>query len=128
MELDVPRGRVARIDLLEGHLEDRLRCMSHVGLQVGPARLFAGRERRVLVPVGARDEEGAGPQGQICVDRFVVRLEVVLGVRRRKAQGPLRLRIEEIGAPASARRVRGIGDGYAPEVGRRPGSGPVRPP
>jgi len=95
VELDVPRERVVRVDVLECHLEDRLRCMSHVGRQVGTARLFAGRERRVLVPVGPRDEEGAGPQGQICFDRFVGRLEVVLGVRRREAQGPLRMRIED---------------------------------
>ena len=121
VELDVPRERVARIDLLECHLEDRLRGMSHVGLQVGTARLFAGRERRVLVSVGPGDEEGAGAQGQICFDRFVGRLEVVLGVRRREAQGPLRLRIEEIGTPAPARRVRGIGDGYARGMGRRGG-------
>ena len=41
-------------------------------------------------------------------DRFVLRLGVVEEVRRREAQGPLRLRIEDIGAPASARGVKGF--------------------
>ena len=92
--------------------------MSHVGLQVGAVRLIAGRERRVLVPVGPRDEKGAGPQGQVGFDRFVGCLEVVLGVRCREAQGPLRLRIEDIGAPASARGVSGIDDGHARGMAR----------
>ena len=100
VELEVPREHVARIDLLERHLEDRLRGMSHVGLEVRTARLLARGERRVLVPVGPRDEQGAAPQGQIRFDRFVGRLEVVLGVRRREAQRPLRLRIEDSRFPS----------------------------
>ena len=67
----------------------------------------------VLVPVGPRDEEAAGPQGQECFDRFELRLGVFEEVRRREAQGPLGLRSEDIGAPASAPGVKGIGDGHA---------------
>ena len=52
------------------------------------------------------------PKARNCFDRFDLRLEVVAGVRRREAQGPLGLRIEDIGAPASTRGVSGIRDGH----------------
>jgi hypothetical protein len=66
-----------------------------------------GRFRPVLVPVGPRDEEDSGPQPQECFDRFDLRLGVVEEMRRREAQGPLGLRSEDIGAPASARAISG---------------------
>jgi hypothetical protein len=43
-------------------------------------------------------------------------------MRRREAQGPLWLRIEDIGAPASARGVSGIGDGHAGGMARGGGN------
>ena len=76
--------------------------------------MSTGRFRLVLVPVGPRDEEAAGPQGQECFDRFELGLGVVEEVRRREAQGPLGLRSEDIGAPASARAISGgLGDRHA---------------
>ena len=43
--------------------------------------MSTGRFRLVLVPVGPRDQEGAGPQGHECFDRFVLRMALTDGTR-----------------------------------------------